>query len=145
MQSQAMPATTSDASNNKRCHIVFSFSITEHRGIHLANCLIMPPIMRDGRNYTRCQQPRATAANTGDTSNHGRRQYPRATAATTGDNSDASNHDQRQLTLAMPAITRDASNCAHIDTRSQQSHTMPATTGDSSTMPTGDGNYGRCQ
>src|SRR5947207_1466777 len=49
----AMSAIMSDASNNKRYHIVFSFSITEHHDIHLANCLIMPAIMRDGSNYTR--------------------------------------------------------------------------------------------
>src|SRR5947207_3189198 len=65
----AVPATTGDASNNKRCHIVFSFSITEHRGIHLANCLIMPATMRDGSNYTRCRQQHAMPATTGDDSN----------------------------------------------------------------------------
>src|SRR5216110_1514505 len=69
-QPRATAATTGDASNSKRCHIVFSFSITEHRSIHLANCLIMPAIMRDGSNYTRCRQQHAMPATTSDSSNH---------------------------------------------------------------------------
>ena len=86
----AVPATTGDASNNKRCHIVFSFSITEHRGIHLANCLIMPAITRDDSNHTRFQRPRAMIATTDDVSNNTRCREQHTMTATTSDNSDAS-------------------------------------------------------
>ena len=55
-QSRVTTAITSDASNNKRCHIIFSFSIIKHRDIYFINYLIIPMIMRDDNNYIWCQQ-----------------------------------------------------------------------------------------
>ena len=104
----AMPTTTSDA-NNKRCHIVSSFYITEHRGTHLANRLIMPAFMRDAGNHTRCQRSWVIAVTTYDASNHTRSREQRPVPATTRDVSnntrcDTRNNTRCQLPWAMSAI-----------------------------------------
>src|SRR5437762_12654462 len=105
---RTMPAIADDATDNKR---------RWHNGPSQQQ-RPMPAITNDRSNNTPCQQPRAMTA-----TRHDDRIMPVTTR-------DASDCDLRQLPLAMPAITHDASNCAHIDTRSQQSNTMPPTPGE---------------